>query len=47
MKDIIIMGILLIVIGSAIFYIVRQKRKGTKCIGCPASKDCKSKGGCN
>ncbi len=48
MENFIIIGILLVILGSVIFYIVREKRKGTKCIGCPYGKQCNGKcsGGC-
>ena len=45
MTDIIIIGILLIVVGGAIFYIVQAKKKGAKCIGCPAAGNCPSRNG--
>ena len=45
MTDIIIIGILLIVVGGAIFYIVQAKKKGAKCIGCPAAGNCPSRAG--
>ena len=32
--------ILVAILGAAIAYIVRQKRAGVKCIGCPAAHDC-------
>ncbi|WIK88764.1 FeoB-associated Cys-rich membrane protein [Varibaculum cambriense] len=31
---------LVAIVGGAITYIVKEKRKGTKCIGCPVSSDC-------
>ncbi len=43
MTDVIIIGILLVVIGGAVFYIVRAKKNGAKCIGCPAGGNCPSK----
>ena len=46
MTDIIIALIILVIVGAAVAYIVRQKRKGVKCIGCPHSSTCGSKGGC-
>lgn len=47
MKDIIITLIILLILGVAISYIRRQKKKGVKCIGCPSGKDCPYKGkGC-
>ena len=48
MQNIIIISVLVIVVGAAIFYIVKEKRKGKKCIGCPysgtASCHCNAKG---
>lgn len=43
MTDIIIIAILLIVVGGAVFYIVKAKKSGAKCIGCPAAGNCPSK----
>lgn len=45
----IIAGIVaILIIGLAIGYIVKQKKKGRKCIGCPYACDCeRSKKGCN
>ncbi len=40
MTDIIIGLILLVLVGGASFYIVREKKKGRKCIGCPYSGTC-------
>ena len=40
MTDLIILGILIIIIGAASIYIVKAKRKGVKCIGCPAAGNC-------
>ncbi|MBO5165394.1 MAG: FeoB-associated Cys-rich membrane protein [Lachnospiraceae bacterium] len=44
--DIILVLVLLLILGAAVAYIVRAKKKGAKCIGCPASGTCghKSKG---
>ena len=48
MTDIVIIGILLLVVGGAVFYIVKAKKNGAKCIGCPASGSCgKKKCGCD
>jgi hypothetical protein len=43
MIDIIIIGVLVLVIGGAVFYIVKEKKKGAKCIGCPAAGNCPSR----
>lgn len=37
MENIIIVVILVILIGTALFYIWKEKKKGKKCIGCPYS----------
>lgn len=38
--DIIAISIIILIIASAIFYIVKAKKKGNKCIGCPFSNTC-------
>ena len=37
MVNVIIIAILLILVGSAAYYIYKEKKKGRKCIGCPYS----------
>ncbi len=44
MENFIVIVILAIVLGSAITYIVKAKKKGVKCIGCSAA--CSCSGGC-
>ena len=48
MADIIIGIVLLAVVGLAIAYIVREKKKGVRCIGCSSAGTCphKCNGGC-
>lgn len=43
MTNLIMIGILFLVIGSAIAYLIRQKKKGGHCIGCPAGGNCPSR----
>lgn len=43
--DIIVSVILAAVIGAAIVYVVRAKKRGEACIGCPYSKQCGGKCG--
>ncbi len=43
MENIVIGVLLLAILGAAIWYIVRSKKKGKKCIGCPYSDQCSSK----
>ena len=46
--DYAIIAIVVAIIGSAIFYIIKAKKSGQKCIGCPYSKTCGSKcAGCS
>ncbi len=40
MIDAIIILIVLMILGTAIWYIRRQKKKGAKCIGCPYAGAC-------
>ena len=43
MADIIIGLVLLAVVGVAIAYIVKEKKRGVKCIGCPNAGTCQKK----
>lgn len=48
-KDIVILAVVVLILGAAIFYMYRAKKSGKKCIGCPdgcCSADQKSKGCC-
>lgn len=47
--DIVIGLIIVLAVGAAIAYIVREKKKGVMCIGCPEGGTCarKGKGGCS
>ena len=40
MIDYIAIAAIIIIVGSAVFYIIRAKRRGEKCVGCPYSKQC-------
>ncbi len=45
MENLIIVGILMLIVGGAVFYLVGEKKKGVKCIGCPYAKQCGKKCG--
>ncbi len=49
MKNIIAAIVIIAILALAIFYIVKQKKKGVKCIGCPSGGCCPNKKGdkCN
>ena len=47
LPDIIVIAVILLIIGAATAYIIKAKKSGQKCIGCPYSKSCGTKnGGC-
>ena len=48
MADIIIGLMLLAIVGVAIAYIVKEKKRGVKCIGCPSAGTCQKRScGCH
>lgn len=40
MEDFIVILVLVLILGAAITYIVKAKKRGVKCIGCPDGKAC-------
>ena len=40
MINLIVTGILVAVISAIVFYLYREKKRGTRCIGCPYGKQC-------
>ena len=40
MDNLIIIAIVVVIVGLATGYIIRAKKQGQKCIGCPYSKEC-------
>ncbi|MBR2895857.1 MAG: FeoB-associated Cys-rich membrane protein [Oscillospiraceae bacterium] len=48
MIDVVIGAVLLLILGAAAVYVIREKKRGSKCIGCPYSKNCSSgQSGCS
>ena len=45
--EIIAIIVIILIVGGASLYLVRAKRRGQKCIGCPYSKECGDKCNCN
>ena len=43
MKDFIVAVIIVMILTIVITYIIKEKKKGTKCIGCPHAKTCGKK----
>ena len=42
LADLIVIGVIILILGLVITYIIRAKKSGVKCIGCPMSKNCSS-----
>ena len=42
MENIIIIAVLVVIIGAAVGYIIKAKKSGKKCIGCPDGCSCSS-----
>lgn len=43
MINYIVAGILILIVGFVIYYLVKQKRNGVKCVGCSHSRECGNK----
>lgn len=43
MADLIVILVILAIVGIAISYIVKEKKRGVKCIGCPQAGACAKK----
>lgn len=43
MENLIIIAVLIIIIGLAAGYVIKAKKKGVKCIGCPSGCSCSNK----
>lgn len=48
-KEVVAIAVIVLIIGGALFYVIKAKKSGKKCIGCPYSCGCKNtkKGGCS
>ena len=44
--DYVAIAAIIFAVGGAVFYIVRSKKKGRHCIGCPYSEECGGKMSC-
>ena len=38
--DYIAIAAIVLIVGASVFYIIRAKRRGEKCVGCPYAKQC-------
>ena len=48
LADYVVLGVIALIIGGALAYIIKAKRSGKRCIGCPDGAACSQKcsGGC-
>lgn len=46
MENLILILVLLLIVGSAGYYIYRAKKRGQVCVGCPHAGTCASRGAC-
>lgn len=44
--DYVIIAVIMIIVGLAVFYIRKAKKSGRKCIGCPDGGSCSGNCGC-
>lgn len=47
MVNIILLIVLIVIVGAAVVYIVREKKRGVKCVGCPYAQQCAGHGKCS
>lgn len=40
MTNLIIIAVVAVIVGSAVAYIIKEKKRGTVCIGCPSAGTC-------
>ncbi len=46
MENFILIAIIVLIVGVATIYVVRAKKRGVKCVGCPHAKECANKSNC-
>ncbi|MBR5543125.1 MAG: FeoB-associated Cys-rich membrane protein [Oscillospiraceae bacterium] len=47
MTNIIVIAVLLVIIGVAAGYVIKEKKSGKKCIGCPHGGSCNGCAACD
>ncbi len=43
MVDLIVLAVILLILGGAVFYIIKEKKKGARCVGCSMAGQCSGK----
>lgn len=44
MIDVVVSAIIVVIVGAALAYIIKSRKNGIKCVGCPDAKSCGSGG---
>ena len=44
MENVIVVLLLVLIVGGAVAYLIRAKKRGVRCVGCPAGGNCPSAG---
>ena len=44
MENVIVVILLVLIVGGAVAYLIRAKKQGVRCVGCPAGGNCPSAG---
>lgn len=47
MVNVVIILVIVAIVGAAVAYIVKEKKRGVKCVGCPYAQQCASRGKCS
>ena len=47
MADFVVIAAIVLIVGGAVRYIRKAKKRGVKCIGCPKGCSCGKDGGCS
>ncbi|MBQ2934823.1 MAG: FeoB-associated Cys-rich membrane protein [Lachnospiraceae bacterium] len=45
MADMMVIAVVILIVGAATVYIIKAKKRGVKCIGCPMAGECAHKHG--
>lgn len=43
MTDVIVIAVIVLIVALAACYIIKEKKRGVKCIGCPKAEECARK----
>ena len=47
MTNIMVIAVVALIVGAAVTYIIKAKKRGVKCVGCPMAGECSRKNSCH